>query len=576
MKLLQTYRRHLIFKLTGIAAVILAVLSSAYLFMSADYARSVRKNTLALNERLTAQTAMRIESYWDSLYNITTAFCYSPTVQQYFSVNSLSRLPDTQELASVFSNTILLNDRILSVYLYNETADQIASMGKNFSIDTSHLSIDDVMDIQVSRLKSKENRPYYELIYPVYDLNSTQYQKLLGTCVFVLEPESFDDTLLNAQATENTVVFLLDSSDRILTSAGPSQSYGSTLASEIQHSSSEKYFFSQTLSCNHWKIAGFLPESNLRKPDQNLKETQILIYSLSLCLLIFLLLYCNYSIIKPITGISAFIREINQNPDSRILPDRPDEIGTVAESLNQMLDEKQQMQQEIEQVKYLAYETELSKKQAEILAYRSQINPHFLYNTFECIRDMALFYDVDDIAELTMALSNVFRFAVKGDDMVTVENELDHIREYAKIIGYRFMGKIRIEIDAKDDILNCKVFKLLLQPLVENAVFHGLEQKIENGTVWVRVFSSDDDKKLCFIVQDDGCGIEPDRLTQIIASLETEKNTTKIGIFNIYQRLKLYYDDQFSFDIKSTSGKGTCITISIPKESTAEPEGSIL
>lgn len=547
MNFLQTYRRHLIFKLAGIAALILAVLSSAYLFMSVDYARSVRKNTLALNERLTAQTATRIEAYWDSLYNITTAFCYSPTVQQYFSVNSLNRLPDTQELASVFSNTILLNDRILSVYLYNADAKQIASMGKNFSIDTSKLNTDAVMNIRASHLKSNEKRPYYELIFPVYDLNSIQYQKLLGTCVFVLEPESFDDTLQNAQSTEHAVVFLLDSSDCILASAGSSQSCGSTLASEILHSTSEKYFFTQTLSCNDWKIAGFLPESDLRKPDQSLKETQILVYCISLCLLLFLLLYCNYSIIKPITGISAFIREINQNPDSRLSLDRPDEIGTVAESLNQMLDEKQQMQLEIEQVKYLAYETELSKKQAEILAYRSQINPHFLYNTFECIRDMALFYDVDDIAELTMALSNVFRFAVKGTDMVTVENA----------------------------ILNCKVFKLLLQPLVENAVFHGLEQKIENGTVWVHVFSPDH-ATLCFVVEDDGCGIEPERLKQILASLEIEKNTTKIGVFNIYQRLKLYYDDKFSFDIKSSLKKGTCITISIPRESTAKPEGSIL
>ena len=240
-----------------------------------------------------------------------------------------------------------------------------------------------------------------------------------------------------------------------------------------------------------------------------------------------------------------------------------------------MLDEKQKMQLEIEQVKYLAYETELSKKQAEILAYRSQINPHFLYNTFECIRDMALFYDVDDIAELTMALSNVFRFAVKGTDMVTVENELDHIREYAKIVNYRFMGKICIEIEAENSILNCSVLKLLLQPLVENAVFHGLEQKIENGTVWVRVFSSDD-QKLCFVVEDDGCGIEPEHLKQITASLETEKNTTKIGVFNIYQRLKLHYDKQFSFNIKSISGKGTCITIMIPQKMMTEPEGSIL
>ena len=95
-------------------------------------------------------------------------------MQQYFSVNSLNRLPDTQELASVFSNTLLLNDRILSVYLYNADAKQIASMGKNFSIDTSKLNTDAVMNIRASHLKSNEKRPYYELIFPVYDLNSIQ------------------------------------------------------------------------------------------------------------------------------------------------------------------------------------------------------------------------------------------------------------------------------------------------------------------------------------------------------------------------------------------------------------------
>ena len=575
MKLLHTYRKHLLLKLAGIAFLILAVLSAAYLFMAADYTRSVRKNTLALNDCLMAQTSSRVESYWNSLYNVSTVFCYSPTTQEYFSSDSLDRMPDASQLASVFSNTLMLDENILSVYLYDTNNKQISSMGKQFFIDTEKLHTEKVMEIRITSSTSRNGRPYYELIYPVYNLNSLKYKNQLGTCVFILDYKTFDDTLQNSQTTENADVFLLDASDRILSSAGDTQKYGSSLASEIQQSSPQKYFFSQTLACNNWKIAGFLPESDLYQVDHVLLNTQALIYVISLVLMILLLLYCNYSIIKPITGISAFIREINQNPDSRLSLDRPDEIGTVAESLNQMLDEKQQMQLEIEQVKYLAYETELSKKQAEILAYRSQINPHFLYNTFECIRDMALFYDVDDIAELTMALSNVFRFAVKGTDMVTVENELDHIREYAKIINYRFMGKIRIEIDAENAILNCKVFKLLLQPLVENAVFHGLEQKIENGTVWVHVFSPDH-ATLCFVVEDDGCGIEPERLKQILASLEIEKNTTKIGVFNIYQRLKLYYDDKFSFDIKSNLKKGTCITISIPRESTTEPEGSIL
>lgn len=574
MKLLQTYRKHLLFKLTGIAAIILVALSSAYFFMSANYVRSVQQNTRKLNEQLLAQTAGRVESYWNSLYNATTAFCYSPTTQQYFSSNSLNRLTDANELAAVFSNILMLDDHILSVYLYDTNDQQVASMGKSFSIDAGDLHIEEVIDIrQVSF--SQKSRPYYELIYPVYNLSSLKYKNLLGTCVFILSQESFDDTLLNSQATENTDVFLLDSSDRILCSAKNSDSCGTTLAPETQKSTSERYFFSHTLICNHWKLVAFIPPSDLQNSDPALLNAQTLFYAISLALLILLLLYCNHSIIHPITRISTFIREINRKPNARILLERPDEIGTVAKSLNQMLDEKQEMQQEIERVKYLTYEMELSKKQSEILAYRSQINPHFLYNTFECIRDMALFYDIDEIADLTMALSNVFRFAVKETDIIPVETELEHIREYAKIIDYRFMGKIHIEIDAKDDILNCNVFKLLLQPLVENAVFHGLEKKIENGTVWVRVFTSET-QELCFVVEDDGCGIPPELLKQIFASLDIEKSTNKIGIFNIYQRLKLYYKNQFSFDIKSELSKGTCITISIPKETNEGEKGKNL
>mgnify|MGYP002533619050 FL=1 len=581
MNFLQTYRRHLIFKLAGIAALILAVLSSAYLFMSVDYARSVRKNTLALNERLTAQTATRIEAYWDSLYNITTAFCYSPTVQQYFSVNSLNRLPDTQELASVFSNTLLLNDRILSVYLYNADAKQIASMGKNFSIDTSKLNTDAVMNIRASHLKSNEKRPYYELIFPVYDLNSIQYQKLLGTCVFVLEPESFDDTLQNAQSTEDAVVFLLDSSDCILASAGSVQSCGSTLASEILHSTSEKYFFTQTLSYNDWKIAGFLPESDLRKPDQSLKETQILVYCISLCLLLFLLLYCNYSIIKPITGISAFIREINQNPDSRLSLDRPDEIGTVAESLNQMLDEKQQLQLEIEQVKYLAYETELSKKQAEILAYRSQINPHFLYNTLTMICGMAAEGMTDKIILVTGALSQIFRYSIKGNDMVPLREELEIVKSYLMIQKERFADRFTIEYNFSDDAYDCLIPKMVIQPLVENAIVHGLEKSLKPGSILIGAGRNPRHGYLAIWIFDTGVGMPPEKLQELRHSIAASvhdktgdasadlakmdaQNHDSIGILNVNSRMVLYYGADYTLIIDSEEGVGTNIQLRVP------------
>ena len=118
-----------------------------------------------------------------------------------------------------------------------------------------------------------------------------------------------------------------------------------------------------------------------------------------------------------------------------------------------------------------------ARNNLEILAYRSQINPHFLYNTFECIGGMALSRDAHEVAEMSGALSQMFNYAVKEADFVSVQEELDHIAHYALIIGYRFMGRIKITVDAAPEAAGLRIPRLVLQPVVENAVFHGLEPK---------------------------------------------------------------------------------------------------
>ena len=175
-----------------------------------------------------------------------------------------------------------------------------------------------------------------------------------------------------------------------------------------------------------------------------------------------------------------------------------------------MLDEKEILQNNVQQFQKKMYEMELSKKKIQILAYRNQINPHFLYNTLDCIRAMALYYDKEDIAEITMSLSELFRYGVRGDNVVLVEEELNHVKEYARIIDYRFAGNIRVHIQTDKAVKKKKMIKLLLQPLVENAVFHGVEKNLNGGDVFVNVELTDEGL-LRFCVEDNGCGMSEER-----------------------------------------------------------------
>lgn len=260
-----------------------------------------------------------------------------------------------------------------------------------------------------------------------------------------------------------------------------------------------------------------------------------------------------------------FTKKMKDTTVRNLLEDSDDRSKAPFHEVQLLYDEFSRMRGRLEVM--IENEIALTALQSkERLRYlQSQINPHFLYNTFECIRGMALYHGKEDIAEITMALSNVFRFAIKGNDIVSVEEEVNHILEYATIIEYRFMGKISIDVTADETVRKKKVFKLMLQPLVENAVFHGLEQKMTDGLVDVTI-TSPDDSHLCFVVEDDGCGIAPYKLKDILNQLDDYENTSKVGLFNIYQRLKLFYEDQFTFRIDSEQGKGTRITILIPDD----------
>lgn len=215
---------------------------------------------------------------------------------------------------------------------------------------------------------------------------------------------------------------------------------------------------------------------------------------------------------------------------------------------------------------------QLSTKHAELLALQNQINPHFLYNTLEAIRGDALCEGMNDIADTTEALSTFFRYTISDTgNLVTLEDELENIENYFKIQKYRFGERISMQVDFPEDyarVLQCRLPKLTLQPIVENAVFHGLESKSEGGLVLISIDSTAN--KLMLSIQDDGGGIPEEELHRLNERLEhpevkpSEKKKGGIALTNVSRRIKLLFGDEYGVHIFSIQGVGTDVQVTVP------------
>lgn len=236
------------------------------------------------------------------------------------------------------------------------------------------------------------------------------------------------------------------------------------------------------------------------------------------------------------------------------------EQNRVMQKLDSILDEKNII--------------ELSTKHAELLALQNQINPHFLYNTLEAIRGDALCEGVDSIADTTEALSTFFRYTITNTgNLVSVEDELENVENYFKIQQYRFGDKLDMKVNFPDDysrILECKLPKLTLQPVVENAIFHGLEAKAEGGVITISMEMTE--KKLLINIHDNGIGINEEELIKINQRLEAVSGPLKeekrkrggIALPNVSRRIKLLFGEEYGIHIYSIPNLGTEVRIAVP------------
>lgn len=206
---------------------------------------------------------------------------------------------------------------------------------------------------------------------------------------------------------------------------------------------------------------------------------------------------------------------------------------------------------------------EEQKRKSEYKALQAQIQPHFLYNTLDSIIWMSHAGRSDEVVEMTSALASLLRSSIgDGSDTNTLKKELEHVRSYLTIQKMRYKEKLRDELDIDPQTEDCLLPKLILQPLVENAIYHGLKVKQQGGTV--RVESLLDDDRLLITVEDDGVGMTPQQLASIFEKKEADGESSKIGVCNVNERLQLFFGSEAQMKYYSEPGRRTMVMLVLP------------
>lgn len=316
---------------------------------------------------------------------------------------------------------------------------------------------------------------------------------------------------------------------------------------------------------------------SLRNTSIILTTIQIIITVLALIISINSFITVSGAIQKPISDMENLSTKVAHGDlTARIDIPHVNELNTLAENLNTMAGQ-------IDLLIKKNMEEQKNFQKAEMKALQAQITPHFLYNTFDTIVWLAEEEHTEEVVKITKAFSDFLRISLsRGHEWITIDQELDHIRNYLTIQKIRYADILNYTIDVDEELLNTKMIKLVLQPLVENAIYHGIKNKRGRGKLKVSVHYDDKNHDMIkFTVEDNGAGFTEERLGQVrnelrTGSEDTEKLSSVYGLYNVNKKLRLYYGDRTEgLIIESESGKGSHISFSIPLVAESKGDGNV-
>lgn len=343
----------------------------------------------------------------------------------------------------------------------------------------------------------------------------------------------------------------------------------------------EEYIGAFTIiKANGWMLYSLKSKTNLLSNLEALRTFILIILIIGVTISVIAIVLFAYSITSPMNRLVKIMRKANQK-DFHVKFQYPykNEVGNLADSFNNMISEINHLISELNiNIEALKEEKEnvksvqKQKRIAELKALQAQINPHFLYNTLNAITWQAADQGASEISILSNSLGKFFRLSLSnGNEIITLRDEIEHVRSYLNIQRIRYKTKLNYQIDVDEELMGIPTIKLILQPLVENSIYHGIKLKEMGGMIHIHFSKHVEDNGISIVkicVEDDGYGIEEEKLAIINACLiEGKMNQNEgYGIYNINERLKLYYGDAYGLMLESKFGEWTRATIIIPTQ----------
>ena len=321
----------------------------------------------------------------------------------------------------------------------------------------------------------------------------------------------------------------------------------------------EKYLVTRTdMKTTGWTLVSMVTYKSVMAETMAISGVMILAVAITLIVTLLLLNRILTGVVKPLKKLEKYMVQVNpDNMDQRMEILTDDEIGHLSMKFNQMMDRIRNLKEQV-------IEEQEDKRKYELQALQAQINPHFLYNTLDSIIWMAETND-SNIVAMTEALAKLFRISLnKGNEEISLERELEHVKNYLIIQSMRYADKFTYEISAEPGVERCRTIKLILQPIVENCIYHGIKKKRGTGKITIRAYRRE--QNLIIEVSDDGCGM-PEEICRKILSDEIESENISgsgIGVKNVNERIQLRFGKKYGLSYSSEEGVGTTVTYVLP------------
>jgi two-component system sensor histidine kinase YesM len=323
-----------------------------------------------------------------------------------------------------------------------------------------------------------------------------------------------------------------------------------------------------------WTLLTLVPYNELTKGSQVIGKSIFIVTIITLSIAYIIGIFFASSIIRPIKRLQHYLKKVEVGEfNDKIDVESKDEIGMLHQGFNRMVTHLKELLDEIYFTKLNETEMNLRQKEMELRVLQSQMNPHFLYNSLETIRGMALEKDMDDIASMSSALSKLLRYNLKeSSHIISVEDELEVCKLYLQIQKYRFEDRLDFDITMPDWALQQKIPKFSLQPIIENCVQHGVDPSFGQTRIQIRALSKSNDY-FVIEVEDNGPGFEEGALQSIHYDLQykdVSKGGSQIGVVNVHRRIEYLFGAGFGLWIESERHKGTKVVIRLPLEGTSK------